>query len=34
MDKNYYVFDDNGYTDEDPEGTIIGDASNGVAQSA
>ena len=32
--KNYYVFDDNGYTDEDPKGTTIGDASNGVAKTA
>ena len=32
--KNYYVFDDNGYTDPDAEGVIIGDASNGVAKSA
>ncbi|HBF86860.1 MAG TPA: hypothetical protein DDW54_04180 [Clostridiales bacterium] len=31
---DYYIFDEDGYTDEDVEGAIVGDAYNGTAKSA
>ena len=31
---SYYEFDENGYTDEDAEGALLGDAYNGTAKSA
>ena len=32
--KDFYVFDANGYTDEDAEGAVVGDSINGTAKSA
>ncbi len=31
---DYYIFDEDGYTDEDAEGAVLGDAYNGTAKSA